>query len=141
MPGLATYSRRNVSLNINFIPVVFEEVTFARDTDDWSDASDADGLVVRNRLSDTRGTITVTVSDQQQDTNTRLELLRTLDASSLTGFFSVQMRDNLGQDFAFSGFSWISKPPDMTKGAEAGTKEWPIRTANLELKNLGLSRV
>jgi len=72
MPGLATYSRRNVSLNINFIPVVFEEVTFARDTDDWSDASDADGLVVRNRINNTRGTSTVTVSDQQHVTNTRL---------------------------------------------------------------------
>lgn len=141
MPGLATYDRRSVSLNVNAVPIVFEEVTFARDTDDWSDASDADGVVVRNKLSDTRGTITITVSDQQQETNALLEGIRIADVTSLTGFFTVQMRDTLGDDFAFTGFTWILKPPDMTKGAEAGTKEWTLRAANLELKNLGLPRV
>lgn len=138
---LATYDRRRVSFTVgpDAFPIIFETLSLSRDADDWSDAADADARVVRNKINDLRGSIVVTVSDQQQESNSRLESLRVADTQSLASVFNIQMVDNNGQDFAFSGRCWILKPPDMAKEGEATAKEWTIRCTSLELINRGLT--
>lgn len=123
--AVATYSREQANLMVAGINITFESFTVSRNTEDWAYSVDADGIVGRSRMSDQTVTITIEVADQNFASNAALEAIRVADAVSLTALVPFQY-DDLGQDVSFAGKCWITKPPDMTKQAEMGTKTWVL---------------
>jgi hypothetical protein len=107
-------------------------ITIARDNPSFTNETGADGQGVRSASNDKRGTVTLTLQ-QTSLANTQLAAIVKSDELGLLGKRPFACRDLLGTTVATAGSMWIEKPADTTFGRESGTREWVLKTNNLEL--------
>ena len=100
--------------------------------DSFKDKAGADGEVVRSRMLDHRGTVTVTLM-QTSPTNPLLQASQLADEASPNGvgIFPLMVKDYGGNALWVSAEAWITKPASTETAAEAGTREWVFRCSNL----------
>jgi len=108
-----------------------EFVTVARDEDAYSLSVGADGEPTRSKSNNFAGTITL-VLQQTSDSNDVLAAKAELDELSNGGLFPVSVKDNSGRAIYFADAMWVQKKPDAAYGRESGTREWVLRTGNLQ---------
>lgn len=137
--GLKTYDAKEVTLSVagRVIDSGFADgdfVKIARASDDWTDKVGSDGEVTRSKSNDNRCDVSVTLM-ATSDGNNALTQIREADLSAPNGAGVGQfiMRDQLGRTVV-RGQCWISKPPEVARGREAGTVEWKIRLIASEYK-------
>jgi hypothetical protein len=131
------YDCRNVNIVVGGINIESgrNEGTFLRienESDDYGDVRGASGEVTRYSLNDNRAKVTLTLM-QASESNAALSALRTMDKLSKNGAGIVPflVLDKNGTTMYEGEQCWIQKPPDAEYGVEPGTREWPIRVANL----------
>lgn len=105
-------------------------VTVERMTDTWTDQVGTDGYVTRAKSNDTRGTVTLNLT-QTSPSNDDLQALATADEMSDTGAGPFLMRDASGRTICSGDTCWITKPPSLEFGRNVTNRQWVIRVANL----------
>lgn len=137
-PGFAHYSAADVSFvfgNIlsdghgedEFISIEFDEDAFVK-------TKGVDGKVIRNRILDRSGRITLTLSAASQ-TNVALSTIYNLDqvGPGGAGVAALTIRDgNSGQTLIHAANAWIARPPDLSFGQTAAPRVWVFDTDQMD---------
>lgn len=123
--GEVTLSIANRVIDSGFADGDFVKVAMAND--DWTDKAGTDKEVTRSRVNDPRADVSVMLM-QTSDGNDVLTQIRAADlaAPNGAGVGPFLLRDQFGRTIV-RGQCWITKPPDVTRGREAGSCEWKIR--------------
>lgn len=109
-----------------------EKVTVAREANIADDEVGANGDVARAINNDKRGTITITLL-QSSTSNLILSGLAKADEFTGTGVFPVIIKDTRGKDLHAAPQAWIQKYPETKYSKGIETREWVIRTNNLQM--------
>lgn len=137
------YDCRNVNIIIGGINIESgrAEGAFLRienDADDYGDVRGAAGEVTRYAINDDRANVTVIIM-QASESNAALSALRVADKLTKNGAGIVPflVTDMNGTSIYEGEAAWIKKPPDVEFANEPGTREWPIRVAELKRVEAG----
>lgn len=132
------YDCRNILIAVGGINIESgrAEGTFLRienESDDYGDVRGASGEVTRFAMNDDRANVTIILM-QASESNAALSALRTADKLSKNGAGIVPflVTDKNGTSLYEGDAVWIKKPPDVEYSIEPGTREWPIRVAELK---------
>lgn len=132
------YDADQVTLVICNLPIDsgFADGEFCRieqDSDDFTDVVGTDGEVTRSKTNDRRATITILLM-QTSVGNTILSTLNNLDRNlpGGAGVGVLFIRDRQGVAIYTASKCWIAKPPDVSFGREATSREWKIRVSDLK---------
>lgn len=126
-------------ITVVFGPVIissgFADGTFVeieQESDDFTDVVGAAGEVTRNKTSDRRATVTLTLM-QTADANDALSVINNLDRNTdgAAGVNPLVIRDRNGRALYEAEQAWIQAPPTATFDREATERAWVIRCANL----------
>lgn len=134
--SVKTYSPKAVSVIVAGMQITgFAEDSFVsveRDSDAFTKTVGADGEVSRSASADLSGTITITLQSTS-DSNEILSALSLADQVSLSGEFTVLIKDNSpgGTSLHTSPSAWIQKVATKEYGAEVGDVEWLLQCAQL----------
>lgn len=109
-----------------------DKILVARESNQVEDEVGADGDVARRITNDKRGTFTVTLM-QTSRSNLILTGLARADELTGNGIFPVVVKNNRGLDLHIGASCWIQKMPDAADGAAINTRQWLIRTNNLNM--------
>lgn len=132
--SLETYDPKNIEVIVsgNIITGFADDiVSVERDANVFEDEAGAQGDVVRYAMNDKRGTISIKLL-QTSKSNLFLSGLAKADELSGLGVFPVVVKDTRGNDIHVAAQAWIQKiaPASYKRGVE--TREWEIRTNNLQ---------
>ena len=131
-----TYDPKDVILTVaGAIITGYAQDTFIqvdRESDQVDDEVGAEGDVARRITNDKRGSITVTLL-QTSPSNLILSSLARVDELTGDGIFPVLVKDNRGNDLHVAPNSWIRKMPQTTYRSGIESREWVIRTSNLQM--------
>jgi hypothetical protein len=105
-------------------------VAIERMTDTWMDQVGTDGYVSRSKSNDTRGTITVTLT-QTSPSNDDLQAMATADELTGNAAAPVLVRDASGRTICSGDSAWVTKPPANEFGRNVTNRQWVLRVANL----------
>jgi len=105
-------------------------VRVARESNQVEDEVGADGDVARRITNDRRGSFTITLL-QTSRSNLILSGLARVDELSGDGIFPVIIKDLRGNDLHIGANSWIQKQADSVYRSGIESREWVIRTNNL----------
>lgn len=107
-------------------------VTIATEGPGFSDVVGVDGEVTRNRLYDRRATVTVSLM-QTSESNDELQAIYDSDRDGINGegVGGLRIVDREGTTIFEAEDAWIQNDPDAELGAEASSRDWEIRCANL----------
>ena len=118
----------------------FIEVQYAKKQ--YSTKVGADGEVTRTRSLDRSGTAKLTLQQTSLGNNILSQMLNAglLDpnGNDVTAF---QVRDRSGTSLAHAEKAWVEGFPTFKRGAEAGTVEWTLAFASLDMAIEGNSSV
>jgi hypothetical protein len=137
-PGFAHYSADAVSMvfgNIladgtgdgEFLTVEFNE-------DAFTTTVGTDGKMIRNRILNRTGRVTLTLSAASQ-TNVALSTIYNLDqiGPGGAGVASLTIRDaNSGQTLIHAPEAWIARPPDLSFDQTAAPRTWIFDCSRLD---------
>jgi hypothetical protein len=136
MSEFHTYNPRQVSFVFRGIKFsAFADNTFIeveRSSDGWHKHVGANGDVTRTRDLDISGTYTLTLMSQSSD-NDEMQTIADLDEATGAGFGPCQVMDHNGNMECHSVYAWIRKLPKIERAKEAGTTQWVIDCADLEI--------
>lgn len=109
-----------------------EFVTIEEESDSFSDVAGSDGAVVRSKTNDRRATVTFKLL-QTSESNALLSAVHNADllAPNGAGVVALEIKDLQGTSLYHAPEAWIAKPPDVSFGREASSREWKIRCARL----------
>ncbi len=124
---ISTWNGINI---IGYADDTFVEVE--RDEDGFTTLTGALGDVVRARSLNKTGKVTFTLL-AASPTNDLLSAAATLDAATGLGYGPLQIKDLNGTMLCFAAEAWIMKHPKVERGREAGTVQWTIACAQLEI--------
>lgn len=131
-----TYDPKEVSLLVaGKVITGYAQDTFIvvdRESNQVEDEVGAEGDVARRITNDRRGSITITLL-QTSRSNLILSGLARVDELSGDGIFPVLVKDNRGVDLHVAPNSWIQKMPQTTYRAGIESREWVLRTSNLQM--------
>jgi Bacteriophage KPP10, Structural protein ORF10 len=131
-----TYDPKEVSLLVaGKVITGYAQDTFIvvdRESNQVEDEVGAEGDVARRITNDRRGSITITLL-QTSRSNLILSGLARVDELSGDGIFPVLVKDNRGTDLHAAPNSWVQKMPQTTYRAGIESREWVIRTSNLQM--------
>lgn len=105
-------------------------VTIERMTDTWMDQVGTDGYVSRAKSNDTRGTVTVVLT-QTSPSNDDLDAMATADELTGVGAAPLLVRDASGRTICSGDSAWVTKKPSLEFGRSVGNRTWTLRVANL----------
>jgi len=133
---IKTYDAKKVIVSIGGIVLSgFADgafVTVERDAETFTKQVGADGEVVRSRMRNTSGKVTVNLL-QSSASNDLLSALWQIDEATGAGAGAFLMKDLLGTTLAEAQNAWVQKPPSVEMGKEAGDREWVFDTDALKL--------
>ena len=90
-----------------------------------------DGEIVRS--IDISDIFTIKLSVQQtSSTNKYLEQQREKDRTDGTGYFSVNIKDIVGNESFTAATAWVTKAPSWVRGKENNNRVWEIVAAEGE---------
>lgn len=99
---------------------------------DFGDVVGTDGQVTRFKTGDRRATATVLLL-QSSASNDVLSAVSNLDRDSPNGAGVGEfLVEDLSGRTLLRGQCWISQPPTVSFGREAGPREWTLRISRLE---------
>jgi len=131
-----TYDPKDIIITVaGAIITGYAQDTFVqvdRESNQVEDEVGAEGDVARRMTNDKRGSITITLL-QTSPANLILSGLARVDQLSGDGIFPVLVKDNRGNDLHVAPNSWIQKMPQTSYRAGIETREWVIRTSNLQM--------
>lgn len=136
-PGLKSYSADEVLVTVGNVPVseglgpdTFCSIEY--DEDHWSLSVGSAGEGSRAKTNNYSATITLTLQ-QTSDVNQLLTNVWATDKNTPGG---VTVPFSCTELFGTSSFRaqqcWIQKPPAASYGREVDTREWVLRTSNLQ---------
>lgn len=138
------YSPDNVLLVLNNILVTgFAKDTFIeleREEDGWITYVGSLGDVCRTKNLNKLGKLTITLM-ATAPINDLLAAMAQTDEDDGSGFGSMQLKDLSGRMFAHGAEAWIKKRPKIERAHEAGTIQWEVTIAKLELFEGGNSSI
>jgi hypothetical protein len=105
-------------------------VSVEQDADAWNLTVGADGESTRSKSNNNSGTVTLKLM-QTSDMNDILSSYYQADKLSNAGKFPVMIKDNSGRTLHMAEQAWVQKLPTSSFGANAGEREWVIRTGEL----------
>lgn len=108
------------------------KVKVERDTESWKDDVGSDGEVVRSKMHDRRGKITLRLM-QTSESNAILSGFLKSDDDANGGVQAVTVKDNSGSSLHTGAQAWIQKPADSEFEEESKEREWVIRVAHLQM--------
>lgn len=136
MPDFKTYDPALITMSFAGILVQgFAEGTMIsaeRNENSFEETAGSQGDVTRVRTRNRTGLVTITLQ-AESPTNDLLSTLLALDESTGAGVGPLQITNLIGTTAVESTFAWIKKPPTVEYGNEAGTREWIIACADLEM--------
>lgn len=135
MNTLETFDPKNIELIIggNLISGFADDmVTADRDANIFDDEAGAQGDVVRFANNDKRGLITVKLL-QTSKSNLFLSGLAKADEFTGLGIFPVILKDTRGNDLVVAAQAWIQKIASISYKRGVETREWEIRTNNIQI--------
>lgn len=107
------------------------------ESDDTEDVVGTDGEVAVSRTNDLRATITILLM-QTADASIGLSALSNLTrkAAAMAGaIVPTEVFDPQGAKLWAAENSWIQRPPDVSYGRVAQSREWAVRCAHLNRIN------
>jgi hypothetical protein len=107
------------------------------ESDDTDDVPGTDGEVAVSRTNDMRATITLLLM-QTSDASIGLSALSNLTrkAAAMAGaIVPTEVFDPQGSKLYAAENSWVRRPPDVSYGRTAQSREWAIRCAHLNRIN------
>lgn len=107
-----------------------DAVSVETGANDWELEVGADGEGTRSRSNNLSGTITLKLQ-KGSDSNDILNGFRQADIQSGNAVQPLLLKDNLGREIHAAESAWIEKAPDANFGANAGTREWVLKTDKL----------
>jgi hypothetical protein len=90
----------------------------------------ADGEATRSKSNNNAATVTLRLM-QTSDMNDILTSYYQADKLANNGKFPLMIKDNSGRSLHVAEQAWVQKLPAVNYGAEAGPREWVIRTGEL----------
>ncbi len=132
---LSTYDFKEVSCSWNGqIATGFAEgddaITVEQDTEQWGLQIGADGEGSRSRMNNNAGKVTLRLM-AGSPFNDVLNASYQADRVSGGGKGALFIKDGSGRSLHTVAEGWIEKLPNASYGAQSGTREWVIRTANI----------
>lgn len=115
-------------------------VTCARLNDSFSDASGADGEVMRSKSNDLRGNVIFTLM-QSSLSNSFLSAVAAVDEKDGKEIIAVEVKDINGEDIYNADEAWILKPSDAAFSKTPQNREWTIRCAELTMNSGGIANI
>lgn len=109
-----------------------DKIVISRESNQSEDEVGADGDVARRITNDKRGSFVVTLLETSKS-NLVLTALARADELSGNGIFPVVVKNNRGQDLYIGASCWIQKMPDAAHGAAVNSRQWTIRTNNMNM--------
>lgn len=111
-----------------------EFISIEMQSNDFVSKVGADGEVTRSKTNDRRAKITIKVM-QTSKGNGILSGIRKLDINRPggAGVGVLEVRDNSGGFVAHADKAWIAKAPKVGRGREAGSQEWELECANMDM--------
>ena len=109
-----------------------DKIVIPRERNQSEDEVGADGDVARRITNDKRGSFVVTLLETSKS-NLVLTALARADELSGNGIFPVVVKNNRGQDLYIGASCWIQKMPDAAHGAAVNSRQWTIRTNNMNM--------
>jgi hypothetical protein len=128
-PGRITISFNGIQIQ-GFGPDTF--VKCSRDEDTFTEQVGANGDVVRVRNRNRMGKVVITLQDSSP-TNDQLSALAASDERTGLGYGALLVKDLNGNTLVQAANAWIKKPADVEYAAAAGTNEWTLAAAELEM--------
>lgn len=98
----------------------------------------ADGFGARIRNANESGRFEITLQ-KSSPTNDLLSAQALLDRQTGQGVVPVQVKDLNGTSVALGQNTWITKVPDLERGAELGDVTWILETDRLKMTEGGMS--
>lgn len=135
-PAMFNFSFAGIPLSGGIAPDSFFKAS--RDEDGYTKQVGADGHAVRTRNNNRGGSITFTVM-ADSPLNDALSAVANSDELLANGIGVAHATELNGTTALHAENAWIKKMPDTERGKEAGTTEWLIDCADLEIFNGGLA--
>ncbi len=137
--SLKIYNAQEVLVSLAGIPLEksggYADGAFLRienDSDDTTDQAGTDGEVVVSLTNDRRAVATLILMASSDGNDILAALRNRMIASKLrAGVGAFQVKDMSGRTVISAPQAWIQKPPSAEFAREAGTREWPIRLAQV----------
>lgn len=134
--AVKTYNPADVI--ITFAGVVidgFEDGTFltiGRNNDSFADGTGSDGEGWRAKSNDKSGIATLTLL-QMSASNDALSAIHALDEASGDGIGPLLVKDNSGRSLYSAETAWLQKPADGEFARTKSSREWVIKTDDLDI--------
>jgi len=112
-------------------------INVEKDEDDWSLTVGSDGEGVRAKSNNNSATVTFTCT-QGSIANDILSAFRSSDQLNNAGTFPFMMKDNNGRSLMVAETMWVQKPAAFEGSNEPTSREWVLRTDNLQILVAGL---
>jgi hypothetical protein len=133
------YNATEVLISVAGIPIHktggYADGAFLRienDTDDVGDVVGTDGEVTAFLNNDGRALATIILMASSDSNDLLAALRQRMILSKLRqGVGAFQVTDKSGRAIYNAPKCWVQKPPSAEFSREPGTREWPIRLANL----------
>ena len=109
----------------------------ARDNDDTTLVSGAQGDSIVVRIPKQQGTISVMIHAGTA-VGAELDALADDGPDGKIQFKPFQMKDNNGSDLVSASKAWVKRRADIEKGGEPGTQEWIIAAHDYKVVHGGL---
>jgi hypothetical protein len=131
MAEFKNMSFRNVSAIFGIIEIQgFAEgddvISITQEADQFSDIAGAKGDVVRTQSSDNRCTVTIKLL-QTASSNKDLLAAYNVDKESGVGVVPMIIEDKEAGETYVINNAWITKIPDVTRGANPNSMDWVFR--------------
>ncbi len=107
-------------------------LTIGRDNPSFVSGTGSSGEGWRAKSNDKAGTATVTLL-QMSAANDALSALLALDEASGDGIGPLLVKDNSGTSLYSAATAWIEKPSDGEFARSKSSREWVIKTDDLEI--------
>jgi hypothetical protein len=134
MAQLKTYDFKSVAVIMGGVQATGladgDAVTVEMDADAWNLLVGADGEATRSKSNNNAATVTLRLM-QTSDMNDILTSYYQADKLANNGKFPLMIKDNSGRSLHVAEQAWVQKLPAVNYGAEAGPREWVIRTGEL----------
>lgn len=138
MSNVYTYNPKQVKIALgNHIVTGFAEDSFVT-VDPHSDGTQVkvgcDGEVVRAISVDECYTVKLSLL-QDSPTNTFLESMKKRDQESGDGYFSIIIKDIMGNEKFTADQCWVPKSASWGRGKDSTNREWELTSANGKLES------
>lgn len=107
-------------------------VRVSRESNQVEDEVGADGDVARRITNDRRGSIVISLL-QTSRANAILAALARADELTGTVIFPVTIKDQRGNDLVVAASAWVQKHTDMSYRSGIETREWTLRSNNVQM--------